>query len=238
MTYSENKISLPFSTDILAEGLRKAREYRGISLKDCCSLLGIPTNKLLNYEKGKFIPSLAELETLSYIYSVPLVALFSPEVYPDLFKVPNTEQLKQLLQIRQHIISTSLQIAFEKSDKSLKEISKASGITLSKVKHYLGGESDIPFDDLQRLSNSLDLDPISLMDSESPIGLWQELQKNKIAYTQLPVNARDFLNNKDNWPYMDMIEKIKLIEPGELELLAESLRRLAGLARTDQEIRN
>ena len=238
MTDTENKTNLPFPIDQLAEGLQKAREYRGLSLKDCCSLLGIPTNKLLNYEKGKYVPSLTELEALSYIYSVPLAALFLPEKYPDLFKVPNAEQLKQLLQIRQHIISTTLQIALEKTGRSLKVISKQSGVSLSKVKRYFGGETDIPVDDLQRLSGALDLDLNSLMDSESPIGLWQDLQKKKIAYAQLSETARDFLNKKDNWPYMDAIGKMKLVEPGKLETIAESLRQLAGLARTDQDTRD
>ena len=238
MTDTENKTNLPFPIDHLAKGLQKAREYRGISLKDCCSILGIPTNKLLNYEKGKYVPSLTELEAVSYVYGVPFASLFFPWEYPDLFKVPNTEQLKQLLKIRQHIISTTLQIAFEKTGKSLKEISKASGVTLSKVKRYFSGETDIPVDDLQRLSGALDLDLNNLMDSESPIGLWQDLQKKKIAYAQLPENARDFLNKKDNWQYVDAIEKMKLVEPGKLETIAESLRQLAGLAQTDQDTQN
>ena len=238
MTDTENTTNFPFSIDHLAEGLQKARDFRGISLKDCCSLLGISTNKLLNYEKGKYIPSLTELETLSYIYNVPLEALFFPEKYPDLFKVPNAEQLKQLLQIRQRIISTTLQIAFEKTGKSLKEISKACGITLTKIKRYLRGEIDIPVDDLQRLTGVLDLDLNLLMDSESPIGLWQDLQKKKIAYAQLPENARNFLKKEDNWPYMDTIEKMKLIDPGKLDSIADSIRQLAGLVRTDQDTRN
>jgi transcriptional regulator with XRE-family HTH domain len=233
----ENRASLPFTIDHLAVGLQKARVFRGINLKDCCSLLGISTNKLLNYEKGKYIPTLNELEALSYIYSVPLEALFFPENYPDLFKVPNADQLQQLLQIRQQIISTTLQIAFEKTGKSLKEISKNSGISLSKLKHFLSGEDGIPIGDLQRLSFTLDMDLDSLLDSESPIGIWQVLQKKKIAYAQLPENARDFLTTKENWPYMDAIEKLKLVDPGKLESIAESIRQLAGLSRTDQDTR-
>ena len=235
MMDTEKKNSPPFSIDRLAEGLQKAREFRGISRKDCCGLLGISTNKLGNYEKGKHIPSLIEMEVLSYLYSVPLAALFFPEEYPDLFKVPDAEQLKQLLQIRQNIISTTLQIAFEKTGKSLKEVSRDSGITSSKVKRYFGGDTDIPVDDLQRLSSVLDLNLNKLMDSESPIDLWQGLQKKKIVYTQLPENVHVFLNNKENWPYIDAIENLKLIEPGRLESIAESIRQLAGISRTYQD---
>lgn len=230
----ETKTSSPFSTNHLAEGLKKAREFRGISFKDCGSLLGIPTNKLQNYEKGKYVPSLIELEALSYIYSVPLAALFSPQEYPDIFKVPDAEQLKQLLQIRIRIISTTLQIAFERTSKSLKEISKAAGVSVDKFIRYLGGEVDIPFDDLQRITNALDLDINTLMDSESPIGLWQNLQKKKITFASLPEEARAFLTKKENWSYMEVVEKMKLIEHCKLESIAESIRKLAELSPTDQ----
>jgi len=231
----EIKTKIPFSTDHLSEGLQKARNFRGISLKDCGSLLGIPANKLLNYEKGKYVPSLTELEALSYIYSVPLAALFYPDEYLDFFKVPDAEQLKQLLQIRNRIISTSLQIAFEKTGKSLKELSKTADVSVSKVKRYLRGVVDIPFGDVQKLTTALDLDINSLMDSESPIGQWQELQKKKIAFAQLPDEVRNFLNKKENWPYMDVVEKMKLIEPGKLESFAESIHKLSVLKPKDQE---
>jgi transcriptional regulator with XRE-family HTH domain len=198
-------------------------------------LLGISTNKLKNYEKARYVPSLTELEALSYIYGVPLTALFNPEQYPDVFKVPDANQLKQLLQIRMRIISTTLQIAFKRTGKSLKEISKIVGISVSKFKHYIGGVSDIPFEELQRITSALDLDLNSLMDSDSPIGQWQDLQKKKIAFVQLPENARIFLTKKENWPYIETIEKMKLIDPERLKSISESLHKLAELLLANQE---
>ena len=73
------------------------------------------------------------------------------------------------------------------------------------------------------------------MDSESQIGQWQEFQKRIIAFAKLPDNARAFLTHKENWPYMDVVEKMKMLEPNKLETLAESFRELAGLSPTGQE---
>ncbi len=186
MMESQTSSDLPYSTNNLAEGLKKAREFRGITAKDCSVLLGSPTNKLQNYENGKYIPSLAELEALSYIYNVPLAALFQPFDYPEIFKVPDADQLQQLLQIRKRIISTTLQIAFEKKGSSLQEMAKIVGLSTEKIKRFLNGEIEIPFNDLQRIASSLDVDINSLMDSESQIGQWQDFQKKKIAYAKLP----------------------------------------------------
>lgn len=235
MIDAESSTGLPYTTENLAEGLRKSREFRGITVKDCCSLLGIPTNKLQNYENGKYIPSLAELEAVSYIYSVPLVALFNPKDYPEIYKVPNAEQLQQLLQIRKRIISTTLQIAFEKTGKSLKEISKMAGLSVSKFKRFLGGELEIPFNDLQQITKSLNLDINTLMDTESQIGQWHKYQKKKLAFTKLPDPAQNFLTQKENWPYMEAVEKMKSMEPEKLETLADSFRKLAALSPMDQE---
>jgi len=235
MMDSETSSGFSYSTDNLAEGLKKAREFRGITVRECSSLLGIPTNKLQNYENGKFIPSLAELEALSYIYIVPLAALFNPEEYPEIFKVPDADQLQQLLQIRKRIISTSLQIAFEKTGKSLKEVASTTGLSAAVFKRFLDGEIDIPFNFLQRIASGLDLDLDTLMDSDSQIGQWQEFEKKKIAFAKLPEATRIFLTQKANWPYMDVVEKMKKLDARKLEALAESFRELAELSSTDQE---
>jgi len=237
MMLVETSSGTSYSTDNLADGLKNAREFRGITVKDCCCLLGIPTNRLQNYENGKYIPSLAELEALSYIYSVPLTALFNPKEFPEIFKVPDADQLQQLLQIRKRIISTILQIAFEKTGKSLKVISKMAGLSAAKYKHFLDGEVDIPINDLQRIAKGLDVDLNTLLDSESQIGQWQEFQKKKIAFAKLPDIARSFLTQKENWPYMDVVEKMKRLEPHKLEILAESFRELAEMSPAEQETR-
>lgn len=238
MTESETNPGLPYSTDKLAEGLRKSREFRGITVKDCSKLLGIPNNKLQNYEKGKYLPSLAELEALSYVYSVPLAALFNPGEYPEIFKIPDANQLQQLLQIRKRIISTTLQIAFERKGKSLQEISKIAGLSVAKLKRFLDGEIEIPINDLQRITSGLDLDLNTLMDSESQIGKWQDFQKKKIAFAKLPETTRSFLTEKANWPFVDVVEKMKKLDPNKLESLAESFRELAELSLIERKAKD
>ena len=106
------------------------------------------------------------------------------------------------------------------------------------MKRFLQGEIDIPFNDLQRIARVLELDLNTLMDSESPIGQWQVLQQKKIAYANLPENARDFLNKKENWPYMEVVEKMKALEPGKLESIAASIRNLADLSSSVPETRD
>ena len=148
-----NKLS--FSSEALAEGLKLAREASGKSTTECGKLLGISASRIRSYESGKYIPSLPELESLSYIFNIPLPALLDPQALSKFIHKPDTEQLKQLLDIRLHIIATRLQLARENQKISYKELSKQTKISASRIKRYERGELPIPLDELTALSEAL-----------------------------------------------------------------------------------
>jgi transcriptional regulator with XRE-family HTH domain len=229
------RLEPPYPVENLGEGLRKAREFRGLSVKISSQLAGIPTSKLQNYENGKFIPSLPEVESFSFIYRIPLKAIFYPEDSPDFFKVPNKENLQQLITIRQQIISTKLKIAFDQSKMGLKGFSNKCGISLSKIKRYLGGETTIPLDDLQKLSEVLGINVNGFLDTQSPAGVWQEIQRKKNTYSQLPSHVQDFINQPTNWPFMETAGVIKEIDTEKLKTVADSLLKLVDIRSANQE---
>ena len=102
---------LSFSSDALAEGLKIAREASGKSTTECGQLLGISSSRIRSYESGENHSFLPELESLAYIYNIPLPALLDPQSLPKYIHQPNTKQFKQLLDIRSRIIATRLQLA-------------------------------------------------------------------------------------------------------------------------------
>ena len=221
---SENKSGL--SIDNLAEGLRLARELRGKSIKESSQLLGLPSSKLRNYEKGKYVPSLPEIESLSYFYNVPLAAIFNPELLDQYVNNPDSDQLQSLIKIRTQFIATNLQISREKSGKSAKQISVETSISTSKLRKYENGDSEIPLDDLTKITGSLDLDIEELLDSQSPIGLWQKDQKQMRAFTQLPEEIQSFALAKDNQPFLSFTKKVKAIGVENLEKLADVIQKI------------
>jgi transcriptional regulator with XRE-family HTH domain len=221
---SENKSNL--SIDNLAEGLRLAREMRGKSIKESSQLLGLPSSKLRNYEKGKYVPSLPELESLSYFYNIPLGAILNPELLDQYVNDPDSEQLQSLIKIRTQFIATNLQISREKSGKSAKQISKETSISTSKLRKYENGESYIPLDDLGKIAESLDIDIEELLDNQSPIGLWQKSQKQMQSFSQLPEEIQSFALSKDNQPFISFTKKVKAIGIENLEKLADVIQKI------------
>ncbi len=218
-----NEQTLP--TEHIAEGLQKAREYRGISQKDTAELLGISASVLRNYEKGKYLPSLPILESLSYIYHIPLGTLISPEALEDYTNQPDADQLQQLIKVRQNIISTTLQIALDESGLSQKDLVKASGVTRSKVRKYLDGE-EIPLDDLKKISNALHVENTKHLDQDSQIGLWQATQAAYKKFADLPENIREFLSRSDSWDFIYSAYSLNSLNKEELETLSHAFGQL------------
>ena len=215
---------LSFSSDALAEGLKIAREASGKSTTECGQLLGISSSRIRSYESGKYIPSLPELESLAYIYNIPLPALLDPQSLPKYIHQPNTRQFKQLLDIRSHIIATRLQLAREKQGISYKELSKQTNISVSRIKRYEHGEQPIPLNELTSLSEALGMDFANLLDSESPIGNWQTTLIKMQSFSELPDETQAFALNPANQPYIALAKQLQEIGQEKFKKLAESIQ--------------
>lgn len=222
-----HQISL--TTDQLAEGLTKAREFRQFTLKFCSQLLGIPAGRLRNYEKGKSLPSLPEIEALAFIYGLPVSALFSPQRIRSIIREPDTSKLQMLMNIHHHIISTRLKIAFDRSGKTVKEISKASGMTGARIQKYFNNTSEIPFDDLISLSNALGLEIQSLFDTESSLGQWQAQQERMTLFAELPQDIQEKVIDNANLPYVTAARNLKALDRQSLQALSDALEKILQL---------
>ena len=214
-----------FPTEHIGEGLQKAREYRGISLKETAALMGISAGTLGSYEKGILFPTLPVLESLSYIYHIPVHILTSPDALEKFTDQPNADQLQQLIKVRQSIQTTLLQMAFEVSGLSQKALAVAAGISRSKVKRYLDGDP-IPVNELKKISKALGVEFSQFIDNESQIGLWQASQTAYEKFAELPETIKQFLFETNNWEFLNAAYNLRSLEPSELDMMIQSLGKL------------
>jgi transcriptional regulator with XRE-family HTH domain len=217
---------LSFSSEALAEGLKIAREASGKSTTECSQLLGISASRLRSYESGRYLPSLPELESLAYIYNIPLPALLEPQSLPKYIHQPNADQLKQLLDIRLRIIATRLQLARENQSISYKELAKQTAIPASRIKKYERGEQPIPLNELTALSEALGLEFENLIDRESPIGAWQTTLVKMQSFSELPEETQAYALNPANQPYLALIKRLQAIGQENFEQLAGSIQTI------------
>jgi transcriptional regulator with XRE-family HTH domain len=214
------------SPDYLAECLTIAREASGKSVSDCSRFLGITPSRLRNYESGKLSPSLPEIESLSFIYHIPLPFLLDPQLLSKQIHTPDAQQMQQLLMIRQEIIATRIQLAREKCGKTQNEVAEKAALPISHLKKYESGEISIPLNDLIRIAEAVDLDLGELLDRESPIGNWQVEQEKSQQFSLLSEEDQSFALSADNQSYIAFTQRIKALGKANLSRLSESIQQI------------
>lgn len=214
---------------LLSENLLKAREICGKSIKEVSTIIGIPSSRLKNYEQGKFIPSLPELESLSYLYRIPLFAILEKDHINSFNHDPEEEQIQKLIEIRQQLIGTHIQLAREKKNLSYKKLSELSGLSSSKIKRYESGTTPIPIDDLIKINHTLNLDFSEIEDINSPIGKWQAKQVMELKRSQIPETISNFIEDPKNEKYISIASEISEIGIQKLHDLANSLLKITEL---------
>lgn len=222
----ETNDSSEFSVLQLGNNLKTCREARGRTLQDVSHLLGIPTSRLKKYEAGQFTPSLPEAEALSYIYHVPLFALLEESQLHEFIHDPHKVGLGQLLEVRQHIIATRLQIAREKTGFSYNELGKKTGVPVSRIKRYESGSAAIPLDELKLLISVLDLTLDDVMDTDSPVGNWQKRQALINSFMGIPEEMQQFASDPQNRSWVAFVKQLRKAGESNLLALAESIRKL------------
>jgi len=211
---------------VLAKNLAKSRDACGKSLREISKLTDIPTSRIRNYEKGNYIPTLPELESLSYIYRIPVFALMDETLIDRYIHSPNIEQLQRLIEIRQGIISTRLVLAREEKEITYKNLSKITGITKGRIKRYETGQSQPPLNELISLSIALEIDFSDFEDQESPVGLWQKSADTHRKTDQMSKELVEFFIDPENTENLNLARKLADIGIEKLTNLKESLLTL------------
>jgi transcriptional regulator with XRE-family HTH domain len=219
---TENLLKIEF----LAENMSIAREVCGKTVKECSLLLDIPASRLKNFEKGKIIPSLPEIETLSFLFRIPIIAFFKEDGVKDHLISPESTQIQRLIEIRQQIIGARIHLAREKVKMSMNQLSKTASIPVSRIKRYEEGTTPIALDDLQKIVNALNLDLDDFFDHESPLGNWQNNQTKNIAFEHLPEEIKEFIADSNNLQYLKVAHNLSNISIGTFNKLSDSLTEL------------
>jgi transcriptional regulator with XRE-family HTH domain len=212
--------------EYLAKNLTIAREACGKSVKECSLLLDIPTSRLKNFETGKYIPSLPEIEALSFLYRIPIHAFFQENAVKDNLHAPESAQIQRLIEIRQRIIGTRIHLAREKAEISMKQLSKTTSIPTSRIKRYEEGIKPIAMDDLQKIANALNLDLDTFFDLESPLGNWQNTQSKNLVFEHLPEEIKEFIADSNNLRYVKIAHNLSKIGIDTFNNLSDSLTEL------------
>jgi transcriptional regulator with XRE-family HTH domain len=222
---SESKSSNP--TPVTCILISKAREAAGKTGKECAAALGIPLKRFNQMESGEVIPSLPEAEMLAFFFDLQPRELLGSEIRDFPITHATVEQMKQLVQLRQRIISATLQLNRSEKKISLKELSAQSGVPAAKIKRYELTKQPVPLNDLESICKILEIPVESLLDQSSFIA---EKQKKILAdstFQNLPPEMQRFVTELGNQSFLKLAMRLKETGIENIENLALGLQKLA-----------
>jgi transcriptional regulator with XRE-family HTH domain len=222
---SASKSSDP--TPVIGILISKASQAAGKTGKECAAALGIPLKRFNQMESGKVIPSLPEVEMLAFFFDLPPQELLAKEIRD----FPNTrvsvEQMQQLVQLRQRIISATLQLSRSDRKISLKDLSAQSGIPAAKIKRYELTAQPVPLNDLEAICKSLEIPVESLLDQTSFITEKQKKIEAEFTFQSLPPEMRKFVTEPDNLSFLKLAMRLKETGIENIKNLALGLQQMA-----------
>lgn len=210
----------------LSKSLAWIRAASGRTAKDCADFLGISLKRYQKMERGEFMPSLPEVESLAYFFDVRPQDLLEDNPVKARVRADG-DQLRQLIQIRHRIISATLQLARAQKNMTLKAISEQTKIPASRIKRYENSALPIPLDELIPLAKSLDIELDTLLDQGGFLSQWREQEEKILSFLQLPQDLQAFITSPDNREYLRLAMRMKETGIDHLEELANGLQKLA-----------
>jgi transcriptional regulator with XRE-family HTH domain len=230
MSETQPQADSPFRE--LKTQLSQARLAAGKTFKQCADLLGVSTKKYQRIENGDNIPSLPELEVLAYFLGVLPQVFLGTQTFEVIKKEIDEEQLRQLIQVHQRILSTTLQVTRSKKNLTLKDLSKQTNIPTARLKRYETTSVAIPLNELDAISKVLEIPMQNLFDQSGFLAQWQNEQKRVRTFLELSETLQEFVTADENRVYLNVAEWMKAAGVENLEGLADGLKELVNKAKT------
>lgn len=206
----------------IAQKLQSTRMKCGKSIKNCADAIGVSSLYYKKFENGEIQLTLPELETLTAFLNISFFEIISDQEKSQIS--PDISSSAHLIEIRNSVIGTLLQIEREKRNISQKETSKLCAISPSRLRRYESGSTGIPLDDLLKLANFLSMDIDIFLDKNSPIGIWQQDQQNVLSFLTLPTDLQNFINDPANKPYLELTKALKNYKSEDLKTMADAIQ--------------
>jgi transcriptional regulator with XRE-family HTH domain len=216
----------------LAALITDARLYARRTPEEACMLLGWDPYQLESLESARVAPSLPELEALAAIYAVPVDHFFGSKSLSDEMPKLRIETMNQRLQLRQRIIGAMIMQARTKQSLTREDIAILTDIDVEDLVEYELGQIPIPVTDLEDITEVMEIDLASWIDSYAipTRATYFQAAKTTVPEEQsepvdpkLPKDLAEFVTNPVNKQYLVIANKLSALPADQLRRIAESL---------------
>ncbi len=201
-----------------------ARTAADKEINDCAQVMGMSPRRYREWETGSQSPSLPELETLSYLFNVPIQHFWGAKSISEK-KSPEQEedQNAQFVRIRQRVIGITLRMSRMTKDMSLKAVEDATGISETRLRRYEMGQNPIPMPELELICSTIGLEVDELLARHGHVGNWRVSQETIQKFLELPVELQEFVCKPVNLPYIELALRMSNLNVDKLRTVAEGI---------------
>jgi transcriptional regulator with XRE-family HTH domain len=207
---------------ILGVLIRDARLSAEQSLEQCASQIGITAQALEEWELGKAMPSLPQLELLAYQLGVPISHFWGTEVTLRQEQHRPVDAQEYVL-LRSRVIGTLLRALRQQRNLTPDQLATAAGISVSNINAYELGQRPIPTPVLISLAGACGVNLSYFLENGNRIGTFLILQEDLKHFSELPQDVRHFVSAPVNQPYIELAMKLAQMGTDQLRGVAEAI---------------
>ncbi|MBN2304050.1 MAG: transcriptional regulator [Anaerolineae bacterium] len=207
---------------ILGVLIRDARQAVDLTPAACAKQIDVPLATLNAWELGQKMPSLPQLELLSYTLNVPISHFWGTEtlLLQDQHGGVNTGEYVAL---RTRLIGALLRQARQNANLTEEALAAEAGIAPGHITAYELGQRPIPTPILVSLASACRVNLSYFLENGNRIGTFLLLQEDLKHFSDLPEEVRRFVSAPVNQPFIELAMKIAQLGSDELRTIATSI---------------
>lgn len=202
--------------------IRDARDASGFSMNELAERLGISDDELRDWEYGREVPSLPQVELVAYVLQVPISHFWGTETFAKRREERIIDGVEYTI-VRNRMVGLLIKSAREATNASLEDVSERIGIHPDDIMRYEMGALPVPLTVLVSLSSVLNVSLNYFLEDNGRVGEFLELSEISETFEQLPEDVREFLAVPANAVYIRVAMVLADMPTENLRALAENL---------------
>lgn len=203
--------------------VRDARVASGYAVEDIADTVNVSVDTVVNWEFGREVPSLPQLELLAYFLQIPVSHFWGSETLLE-------QQTRRGIDgdeyqaVRNHMIGIMLRTQREALQWTVEQVAEAIGLDNSEVLVlYEQGRVPVPMTVIVALASVLKVNLSYFLEDTGRIATFFEVREALKAFEDMPEDIREFVSKPSNQAYIRVAMSLAHMPTEALRALAEGL---------------
>lgn len=202
--------------------VRDARIASGYAVEDIADTLNVNPDTVVNWEFGREVPSLPQLELLAFFLQIPVSHFWGSETLVEQQSRRGIDGDEYQI-VRNHMIGIMLRTQREANQWTVDQVATAAGLDYDDVVMYEEGRMPVPMTAIAALASVLRVNLSYFLEDTGRIATFFEVREALKALETMPDDIREFVSKPSNQAYIRVAMSLAHMPTEALRALAEGL---------------